>query len=388
MTHPIRLTVVMTHPIQYYSPWFRYITSEAPEIALTVLYVSEPSQEQQGTGFGTGFQWDVPLREGHNNEVLRPAAADTDFASDSFWGVDCPGIGGAIASTQPDAVLLSGWHSVSLVRAMFACRRRGIPLLYRGDTHLGTRARSKVWGARTRFLLRRFQRYLSVGARSREYLRCFGVEEAHIYDSPHAIDNAFFATRARPYRAPRVRGHARKQHDIPDDAFVVLFVGKIDRNKRVEDLIDALPLMDRPPVLVVVGRGPSEPACRARAQELEVNVRFWGFVNQSELGHAYGISDCLVLPSACESWGLVVNESMACGLPCVVSDRVGCAPDLVIEGQTGEVYPFGDKEQLARALERVRDDGSRARACEERVEQFSFRASTRGLVQACRDVVA
>ena len=57
MSAPIRITTVLTHPIQYYSPWFRFIESEAPELALTVLYVSEPSPSQQGAQFATRFAW-------------------------------------------------------------------------------------------------------------------------------------------------------------------------------------------------------------------------------------------------------------------------------------------------------------------------------------------
>ncbi len=280
---------------------------------------------------------------------------------------------------------MSGWHSITLVRAILACGRRGIPLLYRGDTHLADRGTSPLWRVRTRWLLRRFVRYLSVGRRAREYLGSFGVPDTLIHDSPHAVHNEFFAESARPLQAPAKRAKVRSELDVSEDAFVVLFVGKLEPKKRPDDLLRALPLLEKPAVLLVVGSGTLEQECRELAAELAVDVRWCGFMNQSELGRAYGMSDCLALPSGWgETWGLVVNESMACGLPCVVSDRVGCGPDLVESSHTGEIFPFGDPAGLARAVERVRSGESRAEACRERVRNFSFDVATEGLLAACR----
>jgi glycosyltransferase involved in cell wall biosynthesis len=115
-------------------------------------------------------------------------------------------------------------------------------------------------------------------------------------------------------------------------------------------------------------------------------------VNQSQLGRAYAAADCLVLPSDWgETWGLVVNEAMATGLPCVVSDRVGCAPDLIIPGQTGDVFAFGDADALATAVARVRkrrqEGWGFAAACRAQVASYSHEAATAGLVAACQDAV-
>ena len=79
-----------------------------------------------------------------------------------------------------------------------------------------------------------------------------------------------------------------------------------------------------------------------------------GFVNQSELPAVYASADLLVLPSdGQETWGLVVNEAMACGIPAVVSDAVGCGPDLIEPGRTGAIFPFGDMAALTAAIRNV-----------------------------------
>jgi glycosyltransferase involved in cell wall biosynthesis len=98
-------------------------------------------------------------------------------------------------------------------------------------------------------------------------------------------------------------------------------------------------------------------------------VTFAGFLNQSEISRAYVAADCLVLPSDYgETWGLVLNEAMASGIPAIVSDRVGCGPDLVIENQTGAICPFGNGAALAEQMvafasdrQRMQEMGRRAR---------------------------
>src|SRR5205814_2406559 len=130
MTRPVRLTVVLTHPIQYYAPWLRHIHEHAPEIALTVVYAVRPTAEQQGVGFDRAFEWDVPLTGGYRSIVVREARAGERIDSDSFRGVDVPEIGDVIASTTPDVVMITGWYSKTLVRALAACRRLGVPALY------------------------------------------------------------------------------------------------------------------------------------------------------------------------------------------------------------------------------------------------------------------
>jgi glycosyltransferase involved in cell wall biosynthesis len=91
---------------------------------------------------------------------------------------------------------------------------------------------------------------------------------------------------------------------------------------------------------------------RTAAKQQGVRAHVLGFRNQSELPAAYATADLLVLPSRepSETWGLVVNEGFACGLPAVVSDAAGCAPDLITEGQSGSVFAPGDCSALGRAL--------------------------------------
>lgn len=397
---PIRLTVVMTHPVQYLAPWFRQLAADVPEIELNVLYATAPTAAQQGTGFATEFQWDVALTEGYDCRVLRPPGAGVELSSDSYRGLDIAEIGVALLATAPDVVLVPGWHSITLRHAIRTCRQHRIPLLYRGDSHFGTAPRGAkrwLWERRSRWLLGRFDGWLAVGSRAQEYLRRLTPDTSHprIFDSTHAVDNTFFASAAAPHLTPEGRGAARRELGAAGVAPVLLFAGKLSPIKRPLDLIRATALLGQgtssPPQLLIAGGGELEASCRAEAAKLGVAAHWAGFLNQSQLGQAYAAADCLVLPSASESWGLVVNEAMATGLPAVLSDGVGCAPDLVKPGLTGETFPVSDVPALAaalgRAIQYARDPATR-QACRQQVSRFTFQAASAGLLAGCRAVVA
>jgi glycosyltransferase involved in cell wall biosynthesis len=391
---PLRLTAVLVHPVQYYAPWFRHLAAHVPEIDLTVLYATEATPEQQGVGFGRAFTWDVPLTEGYRNRILAPPRQEHDLSSDSFFGVDARGIGKEIAATEPDAVLVPGWYSVSLLRALVSCRAEGWPAIYRGDStldHMPAGLRALAWRAKTRAMLSFYSAWLATGTRSREYLAAFGRPAARVFPSPHAVDNEFFAAHAAPHQTPEERAAAREAWGLlGGEDFVVLFAGKLTAIKRPLDLVRAMAALGPGAALLIAGDGPLAPAVRAEAERLSVRVAWAGFLNQSEIARAYAAADCLALPSESETWGLAVNEAMATGLPAVVSHHVGCAPDLIVPRVTGEVFPAGDAAALAAALDRIRQAQAGGHdfgpACRARAGVHSFAAASAGLVEAVRAV--
>jgi glycosyltransferase involved in cell wall biosynthesis len=139
--------------------------------------------------------------------------------------------------------------------------------------------------------------------------------------------------------------------------------------------------------ILYVGDGPLRGDCLASARRVGVPVTCTGFLNQSMIAEAYTASDVLVLPSGSgrETWGLVVNEAMACARPAIVSEEAGCVPDLIREGETGFSYPAGDLAQLRRRIEwflEKRDAAERLGAsAREHVARFTPEAAARGVVE-------
>jgi glycosyltransferase involved in cell wall biosynthesis len=387
---PIRLTIVMTHPVQYLSPWFRFIVESCPEIELTVLYGAIPAPEQQGTGFGQAFEWDIPLTDGYRAVVCGAAKAKS-FDSSDFLGLDVPGIESHVVATSPDVVIVPGWHSLMQVRAIRACRRRGIPVVYRGDSTLFSGPRRVVrplWQLKTRYMLRQFDGYLAVGAHADQYLRRFGAPDCAIARSPHCVDNARFRREAEQLRAPELRARSRAAVGASADDFVVLFAGKFQQRKRPLDAVRAVARLGPSAVLMMVGDGPLAPEARAEAARLGVRLAWKGFLNQSQLPAAFAAADVLLVPSAWESWGLLVNEALASGVPCIVTTRVACAPDLIVDGVTGfTVEPSDINAMVVRLgdIRRAQQEGHDfSAACSRQADTCSFAAAASGVRVMCQ----
>ena len=389
-TRTPRLLIVGSHPVQYHTPLFRTLATD-PSLASDVLYLSLPDARTQGLGFGLEFTWDVPLLEGYRWH--RAASGRGRGITSGYGGVwlanPLAELGWGPERQRPDAILLTGWHFLGMVQLYLAARLRGIPVLLRMDSN-GARPRPWLLDRIYRILFRGVAVGLPVGQANARWYLSNGVPQDRLIASPHYVDNGRFAAEAA--RGREQRSQLRQRWGIPERAFCFLFAGKLQDKKRPEDLLQALALLqrrndppERPVHLLIVGSGQLEERCRSRVASEGLPVSFAGFLNQSEIAAAYAATDCLVLPSDHgETWGLVVNEAMACGLPAVVSDLVGCGEDLVKAGVTGLRYPCGDATALAQQLDTMaRDPAAAARmgaAGRELVEhRFTIEAAAAGI---------
>ena len=174
----------------------------------------------------------------------------------------------------------------------------------------------------------------------------------------------------------------------------MLFSGKFIRKKRPGDIIEAvrcIPDCERP-IIVFVGSGELEDELRSHALRCKVRCVFLGFKNQSQLPACYAAADTLILPSdGGETWGLVVNEAFACGVPAIVSDSCGCSPDLIEPGVTGFTFPMGDIATLSGVIQKMRVlKASRhdwEKALENRLESFSVKSCVKGTLEAVNALV-
>jgi glycosyltransferase involved in cell wall biosynthesis len=388
--HRPSLLVVATHPIQYQAPLFRAL-ADSGAVDLTVGFLDLPDADRQGVGFGVNFSWDVPLTEGYRWVRLDAAVAEGHAASDfpgRRWRHPVRGLKGL----APDAVLVMGWNQLGLLQGWFAAKWCGVPLIVRGESN-AKRARAGWKRALHRLLLSIPDRFVAIGASNREFYRQVGIADSAIDVAPYFVDNAFFATRA----AAVDRADQRAAWGIAESDVCLLFAGKFEAKKRPFDLlaaVAALPADVRSRIVVLmVGAGPLEASLRAQAEAAGLRVAWAGFLNQSEIPAAYAVADVLVLPSDHgETWGLVVNEAMACGVPAIVSDQVGCADDLVRPGETGLVFPMGDVAALAKAIvalatnpERRRAMGEAARAVVTR--EYTIERSVEAIVGAVSTLV-
>lgn len=392
--HVTRMAVVLSHPIQYYSPWFRWLSAHT-SLQLQVFYLWDFGvRQRRDPVFQQTLQWDVPLLEGYASTFVTNRARDP--GTRHFLGLDNPELVPQLLAWRPEVVLLFGYPWRSHLQLLLDPRLWRIPILLRGDSHdlvpqSGWKA-ALATGLR-RLLFRRFAAALPVGQANAAWLARNGIPRRRQFLAPHCVDNARFQAAAP--EAEQAAQAWRQQLGIPSAAPVLLFAGKFEAKKRPLDLLAAFAgLRHSTAVLVFVGAGPLEAELRRRSAALAPGrVVIQGFQNQSAMPRTYALGDLLVLPSygPSETWGLCVNEAMNLARPVLVSSHVGCGPDLVIPGQTGWIFPAGDVSALRAALAEALRDPARlqamGQAARAHIDRYSYAEATAGLLQALAAVL-
>jgi glycosyltransferase involved in cell wall biosynthesis len=388
VTKPYRLAIVSTHPIQYHAPWFQGLAAH-PDLQSHVYYCHKATpQEQARAGFGVEFDWDVPLLSGYSCSFLHNVARPAGHGR--FGGFDTPEIGKIIRQRHYDAVLVNGWNYKSAWQAIWAAWQSDVRVFVRGDSHLhsprGCTTRMTKLLAYRRFVPR-FDACLAAGEWSREYFAYYGARPDRIFLVPHVIDPEYLGVECQRLQANR--SEFRRQWGLREDSVVFLFVGKFTETKRPLDFVRAVYGASKAQSSVeglMVGDGPLRGACEDLVRSQHAPISFAGFLNQSQIVRAYASGDILVLPSDGETWGMVVNEAMACRLPCLVSDRVGCHPDLVFPGETGVVFSHRNVPALTASIVKLARNPSQIAVMGEtafnRSRKFCVQTAVDGVIQA------
>ncbi|MDE3084252.1 MAG: glycosyltransferase family 4 protein [Verrucomicrobiota bacterium] len=383
-----RLAVVLSHPTQYYSPWFRWLCAHT-DLNLRVFYLwNFGVVSTRDPQFEKTFAWDIDLLTGYESEFVPNVARDP--GTHHFWGLRNPRLTARLASWRPDAVLLFGYAYSSHLRAIAWARLHGMPIVFRGDSHLLGRS-SPSWSKKflLRALYRQFAAITYVGEANHDYFCAFGVPARKLFFAPHAVDHAHFDPNRTEHRAAaRI---LRDQLGLPPATRVALFAGKFSPAKQPCELLEAFLSFDLPDTaLVFVGDGPEKPTLLEQARRARPGrVHFLPFANQSEMPARYLLADVFALPSRGyhETWGLAVNEAMRMGMPCLVSNLVGCQRDLVIDGETGWVCRAGDpshlREKLREALTAPPGQLGRLKSnIAAKISRYTYTQATEGLLRA------
>lgn len=377
-----RLVVLVSHPIQYFAPVFRLL-AQREDLDFSVLFRTRVGVDSYyDAGFGRAVQWDIPLLDGYHSSFLSSKLHSRGIE----WSVV-----GELIRCRPEVLLLHGYSHATNLLALIAARLLGSRILMRGDTRQSAhheKSAFKPW--LKRFLFRMVDGCISIGNENRKYYEGLGVPSSRIHFAPFSVDNARFDLGDLHFA---VRREQRKKMGIPLEAKVVLSASKLVAQKRIADLLEAMKMIgasNEDAVLVIAGSGPAEGDLRSAVGEMDARIRFVGFRNQTEMPSLFAACDVFVLPSEAESWGLIVNEAMAAGLPVIVSDDVGAAWDLVDGMGTGLVYPVGDVVRLAVALEEVlgSEETRRrmARKSREVIQQWGVAESAEGIARAALSV--
>jgi glycosyltransferase involved in cell wall biosynthesis len=389
-TRKVRLAFIVSHPIQYYAPLHQRL-ARRDDIEIKVFFTWHDGHAAiEDRGFARPVAWDIPLSEGYAFERVPNHARDP--GTHHFLGLNNPSLVAQVCAWHPDAVHVTGWGWLSHALALRAFHARHVPVLFRGDSHLLDGAGATRRLAKQALLRRVYAwpaAFLVVGAANRRYYQAFGVGAERLYPCPHSIDVGRFAAPA--VELEREAATWRRALDIPPDRCVLLFAGKFEPKKRPLELMRTMLALPRGrATLIMLGSGELEPEVRTLAASDPERFRVLPFENQQRMPVAYRLADLFVLPSAHgESWGLAVNEAMACGRAVLVSDRVGCAAD-VVDPSCGAVFESDRPGALSAALDDLtaRRDDLRAmgRAAAARAWAFDVARTEAALVDCMGEV--
>ncbi|WP_316773158.1 glycosyltransferase family 4 protein [Pedobacter frigiditerrae] len=351
-----RLAIICTHPIQYYAPVFQLL---ANQVQLKVFYTSgEPSSYKYDKGFDRTIEWDLPLLDAYDYVFLKNNAKSP--GTHHFTGILNPDLINQVSNFGPNRILIYGWAWCSHLKAMRYFKGK-VPIYFRGDSNLLNETNVIKTLLRKIFLkwiYKNVDKAFYVGTNNKAYYEAFGLVEEQLIFAPHAIDNYRFGT-SEIDQAKKIRTNL----NVGENDIVILFAGKLIPVKNPFLLLDAFIELDLANVhLLFVGNGELEESLKSRFESFKLQrsfdcaqddelckIHFMDFQNQTQMPAVYQACDLFCLPSQSETWGLSVNEAMACGKSILISDKVGCSIDLV-DHQNGSIFKSDDKEDLKQKI--------------------------------------
>ena len=303
-------------------------------------------------GFGKSLLWDLPLLEGYPYRYVLNVSSNP--GSHNKKGIVNPTLIKDIEQWGADAILIFGWNFVSHFSAMKHFHGK-IPVLFRGDSTLLDK--NVGW---KKFLRRLYLTYvyksidfaLYTGTNNKHYFVTNQVKENQLIYVPHAVDNERFSEPENEYQLRATE--MRRALGFKDDDIVLLFAGKFETKKNPFYLIEVLKKNAQKKLkLLFVGNGHLETALK-KATSNDNRIVFLDFQNQLQMPIVYRVADLLVLPSIGpgETWGLALNEAMACGKAVAASVYVGGAVDLIQQNYNGIIFNPNSTKDLDQLIEK------------------------------------
>jgi len=334
----IKLAILISHPIQYYAPFFQLL---AKSITLKVFYTCGTTSLYD-RNFLCQINWDIPLLEGYDHTFLTNTAKYP--GTHHFWGIINPGAFYQIEEFNPQYLLIYGWSNLSHFKILKHFNGK-IKTIFRGDSVLPNKL--PLWKRTFKkifltWLYTYADTILYAGTHNKAYFKHYGVKDGKLFFLPHSIDNERFASTGSGTMI-------RKRLGLKETDILLLFAGKFNKGKNPILLLKAFKkICKKNHHLLYIGSGPHETLLKKEAKT-HPNIHILPFQNQKTMPSFYKACNLFCLPSLQETWGLCINEAMACGKAILVSDQCGAAIDLVTT-TNGMIFKSNDLDDLTAKL--------------------------------------
>lgn len=327
-----KLAIVTSHPIQYNAPFFALLAKE-PAVDLMVFYTW--GEQSMGAKYDPNFkkiiEWDIPLLEGYHYKFIENTSSNP--GSHHFRGIINPSLNQEMETWGAQVVWIWGWAFDSHLKAIRYFKGK-VPVWFRGDSTLldepdGFSIKKYARRLFLRWVYKHIDKAFYVGTHNKAYYTKHGVQDQKLVYAPHAIDNDRFVDHTGEYE--RNAQNWRTELGFTTEDFVLLFAGKLETKKNPFFLVKLADRIENKKVkFLIVGNGKLEVDMKFKTKN-DSRFVFLDFQNQSKMPMLYRVAHLCVLPSLGpnETWGLALNESLACGTPVIASDKCGGAIDLI-----------------------------------------------------------
>ena len=341
-----KLLIYASHPIQYHAPIFRQLSKEK-KINTLVMFGDEIGLKGvYSDGFNTTIKWDIPLTKGYSHFFLKSLAKKkiTGFFSRINFGVFS-----VLNQRKYDFILVHGYQTLTCWLILLSAKINGVKLILRGEALI----------KEDKNLILKFLKFVVIGfylknsdailyscSGNYRYWKSFLLSEKKLFFVPCAVDNDFFLKKKSFYKSKI--NVVKRELNINKEDFVIIFPSRFTNRKRPLDLIQAVALSSRKNIVILfVGDGPNRKKMEDLSLQKGVRSVFTGFVNQQQISKYYSIADMIAIISEYDASPKSLNEALNFNLAAIVSNMVGTAGDLVVEGQNGFIVNVGDIKNLS-----------------------------------------
>jgi len=272
-----------------------------------------------------------------------------------------------------DVVITAGWFDLScLVTYVLAPIFRYKYIIWSESTNNEPSLQRTLSLPVVKWAVRNAASCIAIGTVSKEYLVSLGAKAERVAVALSTVDIEHFSKGSQI--STRRKKALRQELGFSPDSKVIMYAGQFIPRKNVKTLLLAYSMMKtQKKALLLVGYGELEQELKdfVRVNKLP-EVAFVAHTEVDLMPHYYAVADVFVLPSLEETWGLVVNEAMACGLPVLLSNKVGSRGDLLEEGKNGWSFSPLNHEQLSKQLEKL---------CTDEKQRLKFGERSRAIIQ-------
>jgi len=380
------ISIFSSHPVQYHSPLFNEL-AKSPNFKFKILYFSNHGAKiSYDKDFNKEFKWNNFLLNKHEHYFLNKYNYQNPIINFFYYLYK---IINHIKNS--DAIIIFGWNRSYYLFAVFFSFFLSVPIVLLSEENLIKKENflKKIFKKIIFFIFFKiFDFFISIGTNNTNFYISHGVAKNKIHQTFYTIDTNFFKYSIKDNL---FEFNIKKKYNIKKKDFVFIWVGKFIERKNPFEAIKAFQLLKKKNLhLLMVGSGKLLESCKIYIKKKNIkNINLVGFKNQNQLINFYRISHCLILSSKHETWGLVLNEAMSVGLPCIATTSCGATKDLIKSNYNGYVYQSGSSKELSKQIKKISENYNYKilkRNTLLHIKKFSLEATTFKILKGLKNI--